>query len=122
MQTILKCLGRDPAESEDLLKAINPGQNKLSFSEFLMIMKNLENRLVIGQQDGAEGGDGQGVEGAPQVPEEATLEDRNKYGALLPRTGVHFLPDSKVVDFLKLLNDYRRKCCAEMNLPEARRA
>lgn len=56
------------------------------------------------------------------MPEEATLEDRNKYGALLPRTGVHFLPDSKVVDFLKLLNDYRRKCCAEMNLPEARRA
>jgi hypothetical protein len=41
-------LGRDPSESEDLLKAINPGQLKLSFSEFLLIMKNLENRLVIG--------------------------------------------------------------------------
>lgn len=49
LQTILKCLGRDPSESEDLLKAINPGQQKLSFSEFLLIMKNLENRLVIGQ-------------------------------------------------------------------------
>ena len=33
--------------------------------------------------------------------DETGLEDRNKYGALLPRTGVHFLPDSKVVDFLK---------------------
>jgi hypothetical protein len=29
------------------------------------------------------------------------IEDRTKYGAMLPRTGVHFLPDSKVVDFLK---------------------
>jgi len=48
LQTILKCLGRDPAESEDLLKSFNPGQTKLSFSEFLVIMKNLENRLVIG--------------------------------------------------------------------------
>jgi Ca2+-binding EF-hand superfamily protein len=25
LQTILKCLGRDPAESEDLLKDLNPG-------------------------------------------------------------------------------------------------
>jgi hypothetical protein len=35
------------------------------------------------------------------MPLEASLEERNKYGCLLPRTGVHFLPDSKVVDFLK---------------------
>jgi len=49
LQTILKCLGRDPAESEELLKSFNPEQTRLSFSEFLIIMKNLENRLVIGQ-------------------------------------------------------------------------
>jgi len=57
-------------------------------------MRQLENRLVQGQQDG----DGEGNE---DEIEEATLEERNKYGPLLPRTGVHFLPDSKVVDFLK---------------------
>ena len=50
------------------------------------------------------------------------MAERTKYGCLLPRTGVHFLPDSKVVDFLKLLNDYRKRCCKEMNLTEARRA
>jgi len=55
-------------------------------------------------------------------PLEGNVKDRNKFGALLPRTGVHFLPDSKVIDFLKLLNDYRRKMCSEMNLSEARRA
>jgi hypothetical protein len=61
-------------------------------------MKNLENRLVDGQNEGDENGQ---HDGGPPMPEEATLEERNKYGALLPRTGVHFLPDSKVVDFLK---------------------
>jgi len=56
------------------------------------------------------------------MPKEGSYEERTKYGCLLPRTGVHFLPDSKVVDFLRLLNDYRKKCCKEMNLTEARRA
>lgn len=55
-------------------------------------MRQLENRLVQGQQE---------AEADQDEPAEATLEDRNKYGPLLPRTGVHFLPDSKVVDFLK---------------------
>lgn len=84
-------------------------------------MKSLENKLVNGDEE---------AEGSPR---EASLEERNKYGTLLPRTGVHFLPDSKVVDFLKyvkvllsysfrLLNDYRKKCLKEMNLAEARRA
>jgi len=77
-------------------------------------MKHLESRLTANRQ--AE------EQEAEIEAQEGTLEDRNRYGALLPRTGVHFLPDSKVVDFLKVLNDYRRKCCQEMNLPEARRA
>ena len=58
-------------------------------------MKNLENRLVAGKQDDA------ATEDDDIDPVEGTLEDRNKFGALLPRTGVHFLPDSKVVDFLR---------------------
>jgi hypothetical protein len=31
----------------------------------------------------------------------ASDAERRKYGSLLPRTGVHFLPDSKVIDFLR---------------------
>jgi hypothetical protein len=96
----------------------------MSFEEFLRIMKNLENRLVASKQDELMGGqvpEDQMVD--PNMgPKEGSLEERNKYGCLLPRTGVHFLPDSKVVDFLRLLNDYRKKCCKEMNLTEARRA
>jgi hypothetical protein len=55
-------------------------------------MKALETRLITGQEKGDEN---------ENSPREASLEERNKYGSLLPRTGVHFLPDSKVVDFLK---------------------
>lgn len=57
-------------------------------------MKTLENKLVSNKNQDEN-------INTMQVPEEATLEERMKYGALLPRTGVHFLPDSKVIDFLK---------------------
>jgi len=33
--------------------------------------------------------------------------DKRKYGALLPKTGVYFLPDEKVIGFLKLMNQLR---------------
>ena len=55
-------------------------------------MKQLENLMVAGKETPNDGED---------QPFEASLDERNKYGSLLPRTGVHFLPDSKVVDFLK---------------------
>lgn len=129
----MKSLGRDPQEAIDLLEEMEFDPNGLmSFQEFLRIMKNLENRLVAGKQDElAAGHGGFGANGEPEGfmpgennlgPKEGTIEERSKYGCLLPRTGVHFLPDSKVVDFLRLLNDYRKRCCKEMNLTEARRA
>lgn len=124
----MKSLGRDPQEAIDLLEELDFDSNgQMSFEEFLRIMKNFENRLVASKQDelmGGQGPDGMGDQMMDPnlAPKEGSLEERNKYGCLLPRTGVHFLPDSKVVDFLRLLNDYRKKCCKEMNLTEARRA
>eukprot|EP00350_Pseudokeronopsis_sp_OXSARD2_P001747 CAMPEP_0170546396 /NCGR_PEP_ID=MMETSP0211-20121228/4751_1 /TAXON_ID=311385 /ORGANISM="Pseudokeronopsis sp., Strain OXSARD2" /LENGTH=112 /DNA_ID=CAMNT_0010850847 /DNA_START=330 /DNA_END=668 /DNA_ORIENTATION=+ len=112
----MRSLGRDPHEAIELLNALELSQEgRLYFEEFLKIMKQLENRLVRANEN----------EGMPEdelFPLEASLEERNKYGCLLPRTGVHFLPDSKVVDFLKLLNDYKKTCIKEMNLVEAKRA
>lgn len=87
----MRSLGRDPHEAIELLQGLELSQeNRLSFQEFLKIMKTLENRLITGKDNNDE-----------QSPREADLEERNKYGSLLPRTGVHFLPDSKVVDLLK---------------------
>lgn len=128
LQTIMKSLGRDPQEAIDLLEEMDFDPNGLmSFEEFLKIMKNLENRLVASKQEelnsNAQGPNGNMIDTNGDMGQtEGTFEERNKYGCLLPRTGVHFLPDSKVVDFLRLLNDYRKKCCKEMNLTEARRA
>ena len=68
--------------------------DRMSFMEFLKIMKSLESRLTAKDEDKEESEE-------ELEPIEGTLEDRNKFGALLPRTGVHFLPDTKVVDFLR---------------------
>lgn len=95
LETILKSLGRDPSEATDLVADMNLADERLSFTEFLRIMKALESRLT------AKDGDKDDDEEDELEPIEGTLEDRNKFGALLPRTGVHFLPDTKVVDFLR---------------------
>ena len=95
LETILKSLGRDPSEATDLVADMNLADERLSFTEFLKIMKALESRLT------AKDGEKEDEEEDELEPIEGTLEDRNKFGALLPRTGVHFLPDTKVVDFLR---------------------
>ena len=35
--------------------------------------------------------------------------DKKKYGALLPKTGVYFLPDERIISFLKVMNDMRKR-------------
>ena len=94
LETILKSLGREPSEANDLVAEMNVADERLSFTEFLKIMKALESRLTAKDEDKDDEED-------ELEPIEGTLEDRNKFGALLPRTGVHFLPDTKVVDFLR---------------------
>ena len=98
LQTIMRSLGRVPDEAMELLQSLEISAGKedsngqINFEDFLKLMKSLENRLLTnGGQD----------ENEELSPREASLEERTKYGSLLPRTGVHFLPDSKVVDFLK---------------------
>lgn len=46
--------------------------------------------------------------------------DKKKYGALLPKTGVYFLPDDKVIGFLKILNMLRLKAEKEENYTGAK--
>ena len=94
LQTILKSLGRDPEEAAELVEDMQLADDRMSFMEFLKIMKALETRLTAKEEQPED-------EEEQLEPIEGTLEDRNKFGALLPRTGVHFLPDSKVVDFLR---------------------
>ncbi len=41
---------------------------------------------------------------------------------MLPKRGVYFLPDTKVLDFLRVLTDYKKKCEEEGKYVEAQRA
>lgn len=52
LQTIMKSLGREPQEALELVEGMDlDSDGRLSFEEFLRIMKNLENRLVADKQD-----------------------------------------------------------------------
>ena len=46
LETILKSLGRDPEEAADLVADMELADNRMSFMEFLKIMKALESRLT----------------------------------------------------------------------------
>jgi Ca2+-binding EF-hand superfamily protein len=49
LQTILRSLGRDPNEAIELLKELelnDENGGRIDFTEFLKIMKSLENKLV----------------------------------------------------------------------------
>ena len=45
--------------------------------------------------------------------------DKKKYGVLLPKIGVYFLPDERVVNLLRVLNFIRKKCEQEQNYVQA---
>ena len=36
-------------------------------------------------------------------------QEKRKYGALLPKSGVYFLPDDRIVAFLKIMNEMRKR-------------
>jgi len=48
--------------------------------------------------------------------------DRKSFGNMLPKQGVYFLPDTKVIDFLRVLDDYWKQCESEGKYVEAKKA
>ena len=57
-----------------------------------------------------------------QLPKSPTTKERKIYGAMLPKRGVYFLPDIKVVDFIRILNKHKRMCIKVGKLAEAKKA
>lgn len=133
-QSIMDSLNRNRQEVQELLDEFGFGKEtgKLSFDEFIVLMQALEKRIIINEEEneqepqaneGEKDKEGQLVPVEDhESPRSATEEERAQYGSLLPRTGVHFLPDTKVIDFLKLLDDYRKKCEKDGVFSEAKRA
>lgn len=82
-------------------------------------MQQVENKLLSNNQTAISGG--------PDVPssikKEGSMIQRNMLqSAGLQKGVISISPDSKVLDFLRLLEEYRRKCEEEGNYAEARKA
>ena len=77
---------------------------KITFAEFLGLLQKVSGPPSRYLKTG--GGQSE-FQGSPRFPSD---EEKKKFGEFLPRTGVYFLPDIKVLDLLKLLNEYRMQC------------
>lgn len=101
LETIMGGLQRDPAEVRDFIENVDPNSSgRISFEEFLGLMQQVENKIVktfVKQtQEGTKDGTARGV--------------------------IKISADDKVLDFLKLLEEYRRKCEEQGNYGEARKS
>ncbi|CDW77949.1 ca2+-binding protein (ef-hand superfamily) [Stylonychia lemnae] len=98
LQEIAISLNRDPLEVIELVQSFDPNNDgKIAFAEFVAVMQALESR----------------VSDEFSLDMGSNIEDqKKKFGnmlSLLPKNGGGFMPDSKVLDFLRLLNDYQKK-------------
>ena len=102
LEAIMSSLNRNPAEARAILEQVKPADpDHLNFDEFVNLISQVEQKLD-------EGGDADkelGAEAAQQISGVVNIQ-----------------ADSKVVDFLRLLEEYRRKCEAEGNYAEAKKA
>ena len=103
LEAIMNSLQRDPNEAKDLLRQINPNaEETITFEEFIQLMQMVENKIVRN---------------------DPTNQKRKEFQRSSSQKGIiNISPDSKVLDFLRLLEEYRRKCEEEGNYSEAKKA
>lgn len=107
LETIMGSLQRDPSEVREFVENVDPNSNgRIAFDEFLNLMQQVENKIV--------------KSGENQKQMSANDGDLQKDPA---RAGViNITADTKVLDFLRLLEEYRRKCEEQGNYGEARKS
>lgn len=86
LETIMGSLQRDPEEMREFIENIDPNsQGRISFEEFLELMQQVENKI-------------------------AKSGRQNQLQQFSNRGKMRVAADDKVVDFLRLLEEYRKKC------------
>ena len=86
LETIMGSLQRDPEEMREFIENIDPNsQGRISFEEFLALMQQVENKI-------------------------AKSGRQNQLQQFSNRGNMRVAADDKVVDFLRLLEEYRKKC------------
>jgi hypothetical protein len=104
----MSSLQRDPAEIREFIENLDPNSaGNISFDEFIDLMQQVENRIVK-----------QGGSSSP-----AAITNDHQLQQAVSRGGlINIQADSKVLDFLRLLEEYRRKCEEQGNYAEARKS
>lgn len=85
---------------EELLEQLDPNhENNIQEDEFMLIMKYIQQKRPssLPPLNPADKSILSSATGSSNTFD----ADRKKYGALLPKVGVYFLPDDKVIGFLK---------------------
>lgn len=86
LETIMGSLQRDPEEMQEFIENIDPNSHgRISFEEFLALMQQVENKI-------------------------AKSGRQNQLQQFSNRGNMRVAADDKVVDFLRLLEEYRKKC------------
>lgn len=99
LETIMGSLQRDANEVREFVDKLDPNSNgRISFEEFLDLMQQIENKIV--KDSGEPNADG------PQIMMHHDQMARD----VSSRGMINVTADSKVLDFLRLLEEYRRKC------------
>lgn len=101
-----KQMGWDKKQVEDLIFELDPNHDGfISEEEFSVICKYISQRgnSSFPPIGGSKSGTSRSGVAALQMYE----QDKRRYGALLPKTGVYFLPDDKVLAFLRIMNQLR---------------
>ncbi|CDW89445.1 ca2+-binding protein (ef-hand superfamily) [Stylonychia lemnae] len=103
LEAIMTSLQRDPNEAKEMLRSVDPNHDDaITFEEFLQMMQQVENKIVKSDPNN---------------------QRRREYQRSSSQKGViQISPDSKVLDFLRLLEEYRRKCEDDGNYAEAKKA
>ena len=111
LEAIMQSLQRDPDEAKDMLIQIRQnkkdkegdqapeGDDKVQFDEFIQLMQTVENKLA-----------------RDEVPQDKGMINPTTQGI------ISIQADNKVLDFLRLLEEYRKKCEIEGNYQEAKKA
>lgn len=110
-------LQRDANEVREFVDRLDPNSNgRISFEEFLELMQQIENKIVKDRSDPSQ----QNQQYAQQQQMTQMQEQLNHEGS--SRGMINVTADSKVLDFLRLLEEYRRKCEEQGNYAEARKS
>ena len=97
-------LQRDPDEVRDYIDGLGA---QISFDMFLNLMQQVENQIVNNNQE---------VPTTNQQPNSDQLQAPTSEGI------TNIQADTKVLDFLRLLEEYRRKCEEQGNYSEAKKS